>query len=144
MPSPAVRKKSPRPRDGNGDSSEVVKRVREAAQALGEASLLRIQLPGRRGGFLLRMPVGGDIVRTPRVEFTRPVMRHSIPLLAQARRLAREVREIDEAWACESVTFKSVSGEVPLRLLTPYDEVEADYAHMAWGVASALARLLLD
>jgi hypothetical protein len=65
-------------------------------------------------------------------------------MLAQAQCLAKEVREIDEAWARESATFESANGEVPLRLLAPYDEVEADYAHMAWKVASALAGLLLN
>ena len=59
------------------------------------------------------------------------------------RSLALEVREIDEAWAQESKHFKGERGEVPLRLLSPHDEVETDYARMAWKVATALAREVL-
>ncbi|MCX5246274.1 hypothetical protein OG895_13670 [Streptomyces sp. NBC_00201] len=63
--------------------------------------------------------------------------------MARIRELALEVQEIDEAWAQESKEFTGERGEVPVRLLSPYDDVETDYARMAWTVASALARELL-
>ncbi|MFF4258434.1 ATP-binding protein [Streptomyces sp. NPDC001663] len=63
--------------------------------------------------------------------------------MARIRSLALEVQEIDEAWTREAKEFVGEHGEVPLRLLSPYDEVETDYARMAWRVASVLARELL-
>lgn len=66
-----------------------------------------------------------------------------VQCMDRIRSLALEVQEIDEAWAQESKDFKGECGEVPLRLLSPHDEVETDYARMAWKVASALARELL-
>lgn len=63
--------------------------------------------------------------------------------MVRIQSLALEVQEIDEAWSQESKDFKGERGEVPLRLLSLHDEVETDYARMAWKVATALAQELL-
>ncbi|MFI2432441.1 hypothetical protein [Streptomyces sp. NPDC018693] len=54
------------------------------------------------------------------------------------------MQEIDAAWAQESAEFPSESSAGRLRSVTPYEEIEVDYARMVWRVASALARELLD
>ncbi len=64
--------------------------------------------------------------------------------LERIRALAHQVQEIDEAWAQESVEFPRERGAAQLRPLSPYEEVEGDYARVAWKVASALAREALS
>lgn len=85
----------------------------------------------------------GDIACLLRADFRRSVVHHSTAAMDRARETALQVQQMDEVWERESGEFERDQGRAPLRLLTPYEEVEGDYARMIWKVASVLARELL-